>query len=100
MESGGSITITTKSKVGKNGSGRAIITLSDDGPGIPAEIQEKLFEPFMTTKEQGHSGLGLSIVHRAVHDLGGTIECESSREKGTRFTISLLFDRPEIDNRK
>jgi signal transduction histidine kinase/HD-like signal output (HDOD) protein len=100
IESDGSITITTKSKVGKNGSGRAIITLSDDGPGIPEEIQEKLFAPFMTTKEQGHSGLGLSIVHKAVHDLGGTIECESSREKGTHFTISLPFNRPEIDNQE
>ena len=98
IESGGSITIATKSQVGKNGTGRAIITLSDDGPGIPEEIQEKLFAPFMTTKKQGHSGLGLSIVHRAVHDLGGTIECESSREKGTRFIIFLPLDHSEIEN--
>jgi len=89
MEDGGSILITTKNKVEKDIPGGVVITLSDDGPGIPDEIQQKLFSPFMTTKKGGHSGLGLSIVHREVHELGGIIECESSREKGTQFTISL-----------
>ena len=96
--SGGSITITTTGKVEGSAPGEMMITLSDDGPGIPEEIQEKLFSPFLTTKSYGHSGLGLSIVHRAVHDLGGTIQCESSREEGTHFTISLPLDFSKIEN--
>ncbi len=74
-----------------------VITLSDNGPGIPEEIQAKLFSPFMSTKKHGHSGLGLSIVHRAVQDLGGTIVCKSSRENGTRFTISLPLNLSDVE---
>ncbi len=98
MESGGSITIAASIKTGGDTPGDMLITLSDDGPGIPEEIQKKLFAPFLTTKKHGHSGLGLSIVQRAVHDLGGTIECQSSREKGTCFTISLPADSSTIEN--
>jgi len=98
--SGGSVTITASGKAGGAAPGETVITLSDDGPGIPEKIQEKLFSPFLTTKSYGHSGLGLSIVQRAVHDLGGTIECESSREKGTRFTISLPSDSSTIENKE
>ncbi len=98
IESGGLITITTKGTGEGTAAGKVMITLSDDGPGIPEEIQEKLFSPFLTTKGYGHSGLGLSIVHKAVHDIGGTIDCESSREEGTRFTISLPLNRSKIEN--
>jgi len=97
---GGTISITTSNKSSENLSQGVVITLSDDGPGIPEEIREKIFSPFLTTKEHGHSGLGLSIVHRAVHDLGGMIECESSSEKGTCFTISLPLDHTEIENQQ
>jgi len=98
--SGGSITITASGKAAGAAPGETVITLSDDGPGIPEKIQEKLFSPFLTTKSYGHSGLGLSIVQRAVHDLGGTKECESSGEKGTRFTISLPSDSSTIENKE
>jgi len=70
MGSGGTISIVTAGKIKDTITEGVVITVSDDGPGIPEEIQEKLFSPFMTTKQQGHSGLVLSIVHRAVRDLG------------------------------
>ena len=97
IEHGGSIVVTANNAVKKDRTVGAVITISDDGPGIPAEIKEKLFSPFLTTKKDGHSGLGLSIVQKAVYDLGGTIECESSRENGTRFTIVFPSDRSDTD---
>ena len=90
--------ITASNKVKDNITKGIVLTIGDDGPGIPEKIREKLFSPFMTTKGHGHSGLGLSIVHRAVQDLGGTIECESDREKGTCFTISLPLNLSDIEN--
>ncbi len=65
------------------------ITISDDGPGISEEIRSRLFEPFVTSKSDGHSGLGLSIVHNLVKTLNGTITCESDKAKGTSFKIEL-----------
>ncbi len=98
MSRGSSISITTSNRVKDNITKGIVITISDDGPGIPEKIREKLFSPFMTTKGHGHSGLGLSIVQRAVQDLGGTIECESNREKGTCFTISLPLNLSDVEN--
>ncbi|MDO9040898.1 MAG: HDOD domain-containing protein [Desulfocapsaceae bacterium] len=68
------------------------ITIRDDGPGIAEEIASNLFDPFISTKGTGNSGLGLSIVQNIVTKLRGTITCESSKEKGTSFTIVLPID--------
>ena len=65
------------------------ITISDDGPGIPAEIKTRLFEPYASTKRGNHSGLGLSIVHNIILTLKGTISCESEPGDGTTFRIGL-----------
>jgi signal transduction histidine kinase len=63
------------------------IRVSDEGPGVPAEVQGRLFEPFVSSK--GHEGLGLSIVFSIVNELGGEIGYESSPGKGTTFTVRL-----------
>ena len=63
------------------------ITISDNGPGIPAEIQEKIFRPNFTTKSNGN-GLGLAISKHIVEGSGGRITFETS-EKGTTFYIYL-----------
>ncbi|BCL61612.1 hypothetical protein DGMP_23050 [Desulfomarina profundi] len=65
-----------------------VLTISDNGPGIPGEFLPHIFEPFYTKKTMGTSGtgLGLSIVWNSVQDHGGTIEVDSS-EKGTTFTL-------------
>jgi len=65
------------------------IIVRDDGPGIPDEIKERLFEPFVTSKREGHSGVGLSIAFQTVKALGGTLTCESETGAGTTFKISL-----------
>ncbi|RMG30051.1 MAG: ATP-binding protein [Methanobacteriota archaeon] len=63
------------------------LTIADQGPGIPREIQDKVFTPFFTTKSTG-TGLGLSTVYRLVNDCGGSLELQSSPE-GTRISIKL-----------
>lgn len=69
----------------------AVVRVSDDGAGIPLEIQENIFEPFFTTKRgQGGTGLGLSVVHTlATQTLGGRVACESAPGEGT--VISVIF---------
>ena len=63
------------------------ITISDNGPGIPADIQEKIFRPNFTTKSNGN-GLGLAISKHIVEGSGGRIDFSTS-EKGTTFYIYL-----------
>ncbi len=68
------------------------ITIRDDGPGIAEEIASNLFDPFISTKGTGNSGLGLSIVQNIVSKLNGTITCSSNKLIGTSFTIILPID--------
>lgn len=65
------------------------ITITDEGPGISDKIKPRLFEPFVTSKKHGHSGLGLSIVYEIIKSLNGTLAYESEKGKGTSFTIGL-----------
>ncbi|MEI8197200.1 MAG: ATP-binding protein [Phycisphaerae bacterium] len=69
-------------------SARMQIVVEDNGPGIPAEAIEHIFNPFFTTKHKG-TGLGLAIVHRIIEAHGGTITAENSPQAGARFTITL-----------
>jgi signal transduction histidine kinase len=66
------------------------ITVSDPGPGIPPQLQESVFEPFVSTKPSG-TGLGLAIVRKKVVELGGKIRLDSpiSDGRGTRITVTI-----------
>jgi signal transduction histidine kinase len=71
--------------------GRAVIEVRDTGTGIPKAILPRIFDPFFTTKPVGvGTGLGLSLCHRMVSDLGGDIAVESEVGKGTVFRVTLL----------
>jgi PAS domain S-box-containing protein len=71
----------------------ATIEITDDGRGIPPEHQERLFEPFFSTRtREGGTGLGLSVAHGIVADHGGQIRIESILETGTRVVIHLPID--------
>lgn len=64
------------------------LTFEDEGEGIPANILNRIFDPYYTTKPTGH-GLGLAVVYSIVRQHGGTINVTSSQNKGTRFEILL-----------
>jgi two-component system sensor histidine kinase PilS (NtrC family) len=74
--------------------GGVALRVSDDGPGIPMEIRDRLFDPFFTTKPGG-SGLGLSIVHRAIEAHAGFVFVDSD-DRGTRVTVLLPSHQSEI----
>lgn len=69
-----------------NGRRGVEVTVEDSGPGIPAELREQIFNPFVTTKHGG-VGLGLSIVSKIVDDHGGTIRVSSEPGKGACFRV-------------
>jgi len=81
----GEIIITTSSE-----GDQVLISIEDNGKGIPEDIVNKIFDPFFTTKKIGEgTGLGLSISHGIIKNHGGTITVKSSIEKGTVFEIRI-----------
>jgi len=85
-------TVATDRRVRPADLAAATLTLSvtDSGPGIPADAQQRVFEPFYSTKSRG-TGLGLAIVQRRVVEIGGSVELTSPVEgdHGTRFRLVL-----------
>jgi signal transduction histidine kinase len=66
------------------------LAVSDDGPGVAKEVRERLFEPFVTTKEVGKgTGLGLAVCRGLVEAVGGTIELDASVARGACFVLEL-----------
>lgn len=88
MQDGGMIVIAERETVIQAGGRAAIIRLTDNGPGIAAILQDKIFQPFFTTKEEG-TGLGLSIAERIVNEHGGRLYLKSQEDTGTTFEIAL-----------
>ncbi|MFA7382338.1 MAG: ATP-binding protein [Desulfurivibrionaceae bacterium] len=85
IDSHGEIKIRTRGE----GEG-VVVTITDNGCGMPPEVAARIFEPFFTTKEVGKgTGLGLSIAYDIIHKHHGTIEVASEVGKGTTFTIRL-----------
>jgi signal transduction histidine kinase/putative methionine-R-sulfoxide reductase with GAF domain len=82
-EKGGKLTV----RVRREG-GAVIFSVADTGPGIPKEIQGRLFESFVTAGKKGGTGLGLAIVKKIVDEHGGTLDVITSH-KGTTFSFTL-----------
>jgi len=90
LPSGGEITITAE-----NRQNNVRISIHDNGPGIPDEIRDKIFDPFVTFGKKEGTGLGLAVAHKVVTEHGGTITVESQSGNGTTFTIELPIE-PEL----
>ena len=71
----------------------ALLEVSDTGPGIPQELRDKLFDPFVTGR-QGGTGLGLSVVQRAVAVHRGLLFLDTETGRGTTFSIYLPKTEP------
>jgi signal transduction histidine kinase len=81
----GEVTVTTSSN-----NGNVAVKVADNGPGIPEEIQAKIFEPFYTTKPVGKgTGLGLSVSYGIIQEHKGDIQLQSSPEEGSTFTLTF-----------
>lgn len=83
----GKVTISCSRFIEKNGKSWAKITVEDNGPGIPPNLRDKIFDPFFSTKSDG-TGLGLAIVFRIVESLEGKIEFDTG-DTGTSFTVLI-----------
>jgi len=68
--------------------GQVALSVEDQGPGIPPELSDKIFQPFFTTRPVG-TGLGLAIVSRRAEEIGGAVEYLSpvGQQGGTRFVV-------------
>ncbi len=91
MPDGGRIGVSLRAE-----GGQARIEIEDAGPGIPADLSDKIWDPFFTTKDKG-TGLGLGIVKNIVEAHGGTIRIANREPQGARVTIDLPVRKPEGD---
>ncbi|MBI3329420.1 MAG: PAS domain-containing protein [Nitrospinae bacterium] len=93
MPHGGTLTLTTKTstefvRVKPGGAPMLLVEVTDEGSGIPLEVQEKLFTPFFTTKAKG-AGLGLAISHKIIEEHGGRFAIKSLPARGTTVRVYL-----------
>ncbi len=74
--------------------GEAVISVEDSGAGVAEAVRDRVFEPYVTTKEHG-TGLGLAITMKIIVEHGGTLSVDASPEfGGARFTITLPLTTP------
>ncbi|MBN2372659.1 MCP four helix bundle domain-containing protein [bacterium] len=92
MQDGGSIIISEEEESSGELGNVAVIRVTDEGPGIPESIRQKIFQPFFTCKPEG-TGLGLAIAARIVSEHGGLLELQSREGEGATFTINLPLKR-------
>ncbi len=88
MGEGGKIVIREEEGMTEPMGHVVVIRVSDNGPGVPEEIKDKIFQPFFSTKEEG-TGLGLSIAERIIEDHDGCLSLRSKEGKGATFIITL-----------
>jgi signal transduction histidine kinase len=90
MPHDGVLRLVTKQEPGAD---EVTVVVEDNGVGIPESVRARLFEPFVTTKEQKSGiGLGLAIARRVVERHAGTIEVKSEVGKGTSFIVNLPIE--------
>ena len=88
LTAGGTILVRTG-----NGDREGWVEVEDDGPGMAAEVQDRVFEPFFTTKSEG-TGLGLAMVYAITHRQRGRVELDSEPGRGTRVRLVFPLEGP------
>ena len=106
MTKGGTVFISARNKILNEGEHPLLekgnyvrIEIRDQGPGIPRNILTRIFDPFFTTKPKGN-GLGLSICYSIIQKHGGSIDVESSPEKGSSFIVHLKASSASSQDQK
>jgi signal transduction histidine kinase len=92
MPDGGTLTLRTVvvTRPNENDPGTVAVEVSDTGKGIPEDLQDKVFEPFFTTRgESGGTGLGLALSRMMISEMGGRLQLESAPGHGTTFSVIL-----------
>ena len=96
---GGHVSLKIYNEPAADGTPDSILAVSDDGIGISEEFLPHIYEPFTQEKRTGYesvgTGLGLSIVKQLVDLMGGTIDVQSEKGKGTTFTVRLHFEEAD-----
>jgi signal transduction histidine kinase len=87
-EKGGKFTLKVARAKERDGTESLVLTFHDTGPGIPKDIEHRLFQSFVTSGKKGGTGLGLAITKRIAEEHGGTISVRST-SKGATFTLRL-----------
>ncbi|WP_444909992.1 response regulator [Microbulbifer sp. TRSA005] len=78
-----------------------LITIRDNGTGMPPEVRRRIFEPFFTTKECGRgAGLGLAAVHGTIHLHKGAIQCHSIEGEGSTFNLYLPIAEAKVSRQQ
>jgi len=85
MPDGGTLTVTTRGEPGRH----VVLTVTDTGVGMPEAVRRRIFEPFFSTKGEGGSGLGLSMVYAIVRRHGGEVRVDSEPGAGATFTLTF-----------
>jgi signal transduction histidine kinase len=100
LDGGGSLQISTQNGMSSFYENRPVVIMSveDNGPGIAQDLEEKIFNPFFTTKSTG-TGLGLSISHQIIERHGGVISCTSNQGQGTTFTVELPVEPKGLERK-
>ncbi|MDQ7007833.1 MAG: ATP-binding protein [Acidobacteriota bacterium] len=94
LEGGGTVTLRTRSE-----EAWVVLEVADDGPGMPPEVAERVFEPFFTTREEdGGLGLGLSVVYGILERHGGSVSLQTAPGDGCCFTLRFPLEPPDQEN--
>lgn len=76
---------------------RMLLTVQDNGVGVPAELREKIFQPFFTTKSESGTGLGLSVAKSIVETIGGSLRLDEAQTELTTFIVEMpAQEKPEV----
>ncbi len=91
-ESGGRVRV----EVAEAGEGALLFAVEDDGPGVPAALRDRIFQPFFTTREGG-SGLGLALAGKVAVAHGGSLTLGPGTSGGARFALRIPVEEPKGD---